>query len=67
MLHYNHPKGSTPETERKEQGMEYLYDYMDSSGNIYVVVQDDNNNIITLTADEYNERVHQKNIRRITL
>ena len=41
--------------------MEYLYDYMDSNGNIYVVVQDDNN-ILTLTADEYNEY-----IRRTTL
>lgn len=47
--------------------MEYLYDYMDSRGNIYVVVQDDNNNILTLTADEYNEQVHQENIRRPTL
>lgn len=47
--------------------MEYLYDYMDSGGNIYVVVQDDNNNILTLTADEYNERVHQEYIRRKTL
>ena len=54
--------------ERKEGSgkMEYLYDYMDSGGNIYVVVQDDDNNILTLTADEYNERVHQENIRRTT-
>ena len=60
-------KGKCPEAERKEEGMEYLYDYMDSSGNIYVVVQDDNNNILTLTADEYNERVHQDSNRRKSL
>ena len=46
--------------------MGYLYDYMDSSGNIFVVVQDDDNNILTLTADEYNKQV-QSETERTTL